>query len=302
MFGIGILGLGVIGRRYMEGFRANPNFRVVAGYDPGYVEVDVARAGSVEELIHNPDVDCVYVATPPATHEALVAAVAGARKAVFCEKPLAATLRSAQGCVEAVERFGVPAAVNFPFATAPATLRLLELVQTGALGEGFSADLKVRFRTWPRGWQEGAGGWLAGPEQGGFTREVISHAVFLALRLFGPAQVKAVAVEHGERGTETRIDAVLQFPACRMTIDGAVAGDIEDFNRFEVTGSKGSAVLSEWFRLQHESGDIAPARADAGQIAELATLLSTGRSRLATFGEAAEVVRIIEEILAERAG
>ena len=60
--------------------------------------------------------------------------------------------------------------------------------------------------------------------------------------------------------------------------------------------------MSEWFRLQHESGDIAPARADAGQIAELATLLSTGRSRLATFGEAAEVVRIIEEILAERAG
>lgn len=298
MLGIGVLGLGVIGRRYIEGFRASPGFQVIAGYDPGEIDIDVARAGSAQELIENPAVDCVYIATPPSTHEQLVDAVTRANKAVFCEKPLAPSLLSAKACLDAVTRTGVPAAVNFPFATAPAAIRLRELVETGALGEGLSAHLRVRFRTWPRGWQQGAGGWLAGPEQGGFTREVMSHMVFLALRLFGPGRWQEATVERGAQGTETRVKAVLQFSACRMIIDGAVEGEIEDFNRFEVTGSKGSAVMSEWFRLQHESGDIAPARADAGQIAELAKLMSTGTSRLATFREAADVVRIIEDILA----
>jgi hypothetical protein len=55
--------------------------------------------------------------------------------------------------------------------------------------------------------------------------------------------------------------------------------------------------MSEWYRLTHESGDIAPARADAGQIAELALLLEGRPNRLATFEEAAQVVLLIEETL-----
>ena len=82
-----------------------------------------------------------------------------------------------------------------------------------------------------------------------------------------------------------------------MTIDGAVAGTEDEFNRFEVKGSKSSAVMSEWYRLTHESGDVAPARADAKQIAELALLLEGRPNRLATFEEAAQVVQLIEGIL-----
>jgi len=55
--------------------------------------------------------------------------------------------------------------------------------------------------------------------------------------------------------------------------------------------------MSEWYRLTHESGDIAPVRADAGQIAQLALLLDGQPNRLATFEEAAQVVMLIEEIL-----
>ena len=83
-----------------------------------------------------------------------------------------------------------------------------------------------------------------------------------------------------------------------MTIDGAVAGGEDEFNRFEVRGSRSSAVMSEWYRLTHESGNIAPSRADAGQIAELALLLEGRTNRLATFEEAAQVVLLVEEMLA----
>ncbi|MCB5174883.1 Gfo/Idh/MocA family protein [Microvirga lenta] len=298
MYGIGIIGLGVMGRRFIQGLRANPDFRLVAGYDPAPVETDVPRAASVQDLLADPAIDCIYIATPPATHEDLVAAVVGAGKAVFCEKPLTADPESARRCLETVARSGVPAAVNFPFATAPASLRMKELVETGALGDDLTAHLTLRFRTWPRGWQQGAAGWLAGPEQGGFTREVVSHFVFLAGRLFGPGELTEARIERGPLGSETRMNAVLQFARCRMTIDAAVEGEAEEFNRFEVKGSRDSAVMSEWYRLTHSGGNIEPARADGHQIAEFAKLLGGQESRLATVREAAGVVDIVEGILA----
>ena len=297
MHGIGIVGLGTMGRRLAESFQANSAFRIVAAYDPAATETTIPMAGSVDELVGDPSIRCVYVATPPLTHEEIVRTVAGAGKALLCEKPLAASPQAARACVDAVERAGIPAAVNFPFATAPAALRLKELVETGALGESLSAQLTLRFRQWPREWQQGAATWLASPEQGGFTREVVSHFVFLALRLFGPGQLAECSVERGDRGTETRVHAVLRFASATMTIDAAVAGGEDEFNRFEVKGSRSSAVMSEWYRLAHESGDIAPVRADSGQIAELALLLEGRPHRLATFEEAAQVVLIIEEIL-----
>jgi predicted dehydrogenase len=297
MYGIGIIGLGVMGRRFTTGLKANPDFRIVAAYDPAPVESDVPRAASVQALLDDPAIDCVYIATPPATHEDLVRAVVRAGKAVFCEKPLTADPASARRCLETVSQAGVPAAVNFPFATAPAAVRMQELVGTGALGDDLSAHLTLRFRTWPRGWQQGAAGWLAGPEQGGFTREVVSHFVFLAGRLFGPGKLVEAHVERGALGSETRMRATLRFAKCRMTIDAAVEGEAEEFNRFEVKGSRDSAVMSEWYRLTHSGGSIEPARADGHQIAAFAKLLAGQKSRLATMREAADVVDIVEGIL-----
>jgi predicted dehydrogenase len=299
MYGIGIIGLGVMGRRFIEGLKANPDFRIVAAYDPAPVETDVPRASSIQSLLDDPAIDCIYIATPPVTHEELVRAVVQAGKAVFCEKPLTASVASARACLETVAHADVPAAVNFPFATAPAAVRLKELVEAGALGDDLTAHLTLRFRTWPRGWQQGAAGWLAGPEQGGFTREVVSHFAFLALRLFGPGQLVDREVVRGPLGSETRMRAVLQFAKARMTVDAAVEGDAEEFNRFEVKGSKDLAVMTEWYRLTHSGGSIEPVRADGHQIAELAKLLRGEKSRLATLREAASVVDLIEGILSE---
>ncbi|WP_230529807.1 Gfo/Idh/MocA family protein [Microvirga roseola] len=297
MYGIGIIGLGTMGRRLIDSIKANPDFSIIAGYDPAPAAIDIPRARSVQDLIADPAIDCVYIATPPASHEEIVRAVAGAGKTVFCEKPLAASPASARGCLDAVRQAGVPSAVNFPFATAPAALRMQELVEEGVLGQELSAHLTLRFRTWPRGWQHGAVTWLAGPEQGGFTREVVSHFVFLAHRLFGEATLAERSIERGATGSETSMRARLQFPGCTFTIDAAVEGEAEEFDRFEVKGSKSSAVMTEWYRLTHESGDIAPARADSNQVTELARLLSGQPSRLATFEEAARVVDVIEGIL-----
>ena len=50
-----------------------------------------ATAYDVADLLTDPEVDVVVVATPPATHTALTVAALEAGRHVFCEKPLATT-------------------------------------------------------------------------------------------------------------------------------------------------------------------------------------------------------------------
>jgi len=65
------------------------------------------------ELLADPQIDAVVVATPAAAHADLVEAAADAGKAVFCEKPMALTLADADRAIAAVEKAGVPLQVGF---------------------------------------------------------------------------------------------------------------------------------------------------------------------------------------------
>ena len=300
-FGVGVLGLGVMGQRMVEGLRAHPQFDVPAACDPAVNAGDstVAMLPSPEAVIAHPAVDCVYIATPPLAHLPLLQQAVAARKAVFCEKPLAATVDEAQACVAAVEAAGVPAAVNFPFARAEASLRLQELVRSGALGMVQEARLTLRFATWPRGWQTGASTWLAKPVQGGFAREVLSHFLFLSLRLFGHGAIREATLQRGPAGTETALQAVIDFGLVPLTIDAAVAGDVDDHNRYEVRGSRDSAALFDWSRLEHAGRSSERSISMPAQVQGLYRLLCGEPDHgLATLREAAEVVTLVEGLLA----
>lgn len=300
-WGIGLLGLGVMGRRMAQALQAHPGFRIVAGFDPA-APADVPgvpRLGSAEAVATHPAVQCVYIATPPALHRAHVALVAGAGKAVFCEKPLAASVDEAEACCEAIRAAGVAAGVNFPFSTSASARQLQQLVATGELGTVQGARLTLRFARWPRPWQMDAAGWLAGPQQGGFTREVGSHFLFLAGRLFGPGVIEQVSLRRGAAGIEEALAATLRYGALQLQIDAQVAGTVDDHNRFEVVGSAGTAALTDWQRLEWR-GELS-ARRDGlpGQLDALGRLLAGEADHgLATPEEAAAVVRLVEGLLA----
>jgi predicted dehydrogenase len=306
-YGVGVIGLGVMGRAMAEAMAAHPRFRVVAGFDPAIQPEDpirdrVALCADAASVAADPAVDCLYVASPPARHEEAVRLAVRAGKPLLCEKPLAATTEAAWRSVEAVEAAGLPAAVNFIFATEPAAVRLAALAQSGALGPIEAARLTLRFRAWPRGWQRGAGSWLAGAAEGGFTREVASHFLFLANRLLGQPRIDKVSIERGSAGTETRVSAVLAYPAATLEIDGAVAGEREDENRFELIGSRSRAALVDWERLERDGAPVALEPAPAGQLDGWAALLDGKPHPLCSFREAAEVVEIVETMLAGRTG
>lgn len=306
-FGIGLIGTGIMGRRMAMALQQHARFHIAAVWDPDgdasrRAALDFGPAASVDSLhalASHAGVDAVYIASPPAHHLAGVQAAVAARRPCLCEKPLAHTVADAQALRDAVVAAGLPFAVHFPFARGAASQRLQALVRGGDLGEVQQATLTLRFARWPRPWQEGASAWLAGPAQGGFTREVLSHFVFLAQRLFGPAQAHVVVLERQAGATETRLQATLAHAGTTLTVDAAVAGEVADHNRFDVVGSQGRAALVDWQRLDYQGQtsqrvDSTPATLDA-----FAALLE-GRSDhgLATADEALAVVRTIEALLA----
>ena len=295
-YAIGIVGLGVMGREMAELLADHPRFDVVAGFDPARPEVPFPLLGSAAEVVSDPGVDAVYTATPPAFHEGIVRLAAAARKPLLCEKPLAHTITSARTCCEIVAEAGIPAAVNFSYAARGVAVQLSRVVKGGEIGTPQRVHLRVRFGRWPRSWQSGAGAWLAGPAEGGFTREVVSHFVFLANRLFGTAKLVDCALERGSAGTETKLIATIAYPDLRFTIDAGIGGERDDDNRFTVTGSRGEISIVDWSQLEYP-GDAGPCLPSTSQLDALADMLDGKPHQLASFAEGLAVAELIEEML-----
>ena len=306
-YGVGVVGTGIMGRRMLAALQQHPRFQALTLWDPQPEALQAAvqatpgarAASSLDALVNDPAVALVYIASPPASHLQAVQAVLAAGRAGLCEKPLASDVDQAQALRDAVLQAGRPFAVNFPFARSPASLGLQEALRSGRLGPVEAARIRLRFAQWPRPWQAGASAWLAGAAEGGFTREVLSHFIFLALRLFGPAAVQDVHLQRAPGLAETALRATLQHAGIRVDIDAAVAGSLADDNRFELIGRDSRVALVNWGQLEQDGAVLLP-RSDStpATLDSLARLLDGHADHgLATADEALAVVRCVEAML-----
>jgi predicted dehydrogenase len=295
---VGIIGLGVMGRSMLWAIDAHPAFQVIGAYDPAQPKEQVAKLFALAEaLVSDPNVDLVYVASPPAHHLAGVALAAAAGKPVLCEKPLAASVDEARRCVSIVEQAKIPSAVNFYLAASDAGVRMRRLVLGGRLGRVESAQLTLRFKEWPRPWQRVAGAWLAGAGQGGFTREVASHFLFQMHRMFGPGRIEASEVWRGPSGTEAALRARIAYQDVALEIDAALAGDMDDHNQLTLSGTKSRAAIVDWDVLEVEGAEPGAPIPATFMLDSLAFMLSGKPHELATFVEAAEIVALTESLI-----
>ncbi|WP_369244622.1 Gfo/Idh/MocA family protein [Streptomyces sp. R41] len=111
---IGVVGLGVISRAYLDTLLGHPAVRVTAVADLDAsrsaavaAELPGVEALTVEELLGTPDVDTVLNLTVPAAHAEIALGAIGRGKNVYGEKPLAATLVDALAVMEAAAKAGV---------------------------------------------------------------------------------------------------------------------------------------------------------------------------------------------------
>ncbi len=89
---------------------------------------------NAEALIHHPQVDAVYIATPPDSHLAYVRAVAQAGKPVYVEKPMALNYAQATEMVEICKNNNVPLFVAHYRRALPRFIKINELLRQGRIG------------------------------------------------------------------------------------------------------------------------------------------------------------------------
>jgi len=140
---VGVVGLGYWGPNLAR------NFAAIAGCELAWL-CDTSRpareklaqtlpgvraTAALTDLLEDPELDAVALATPVRTHAELAVAVAHAGKHCFVEKPLATTAADAQRAVAAAERAGRTLMVGHLLEYHPAVSRLKQLLDGGELGE-----------------------------------------------------------------------------------------------------------------------------------------------------------------------
>jgi predicted dehydrogenase len=318
---LGIIGFGIMGERLLRAAleHAAAHVRPVGVWDPS--PAAAARLAGIAPGVPMLDsaaavieaCECLYIAAPPKAHLPLAEAALGAGRAVFLEKPLAVDLAEARDFVAKAEAIGARAAVNFPMASSPAVAQLAAWREAGAIGPADSLAIEVAFARWPRGWQQEAASWLARRAEGGFTREVVSHFLFLTRRQLGPlALQEATATFPGGEASETAIRARLTAGGLPVTLTGGVGiTEKDDHNTWTLRGPAGAIRLRDWSFAErlgedggwHQAPDALPNEKMRPlvlkrQLASVAAMTRGKDHPLATLREALEVQEVVEAILA----
>jgi len=141
---IAMLGTGLIGYFYtaaLHGHRGRDRVYVVYSRSRERARAFAERWGipkwtdNLEAAIRDPEVDVVVIGLPNHQHLEATEIAADAGKAVLCTKPLARTAAEARRMLEAVERAGVFHGYLEDLVYTPKTLKALEAVRNGAIGQ-----------------------------------------------------------------------------------------------------------------------------------------------------------------------
>jgi 1,5-anhydro-D-fructose reductase (1,5-anhydro-D-mannitol-forming) len=196
--------------------------------------------GDASALIADPDVDAVYIATPPSSHFPLALEVARAGKPCLVEKPMALNHAECLQMVSAFQRAQAPLWVAYYRRALPRFLLIRSLLNEGRIGQPTSAHVQL---TAPLTTGEAAKGWHFDPAiaGGGLIFDVGSHCVDLLDFFLGPiVSVSAFSTNTGGAyAAEDVTAATFQFHS------GALATGSFNFNAFEksdrltLTGSQG---------------------------------------------------------------
>ncbi len=149
---------------------------------------------SAAELITDPEIDAVYIATPPSSHCELAEAVALARKPCLVEKPMALNRAEGARMVAAFEAAGCPLWVAYYRRALPRYLRVRQLLRDDAVGRITSVHVEVFAQLAS---PERARSWRFDPSisAGGLFFDMGSHCVDMIDFLLGPIDdVSAVAL------------------------------------------------------------------------------------------------------------
>ena len=203
-----------------------------------------------QQLINDPNVNAIYIATPPSSHATYAIMAMKSGKPVYVEKPLASSYYDCQRIDRMSEKTHVPCFVAYYRRYLPYFLKVKELLKSGVIGNVIS--VQIRFACPPRDLDYNSTSlpWrvqrdIAG---GGYFYDLAPHQIDLLQELFGPI-VHASGFSTNRGGlyeTEDSVSAAFQF-ADGLTGSGSwcfVSHDSSRTDRIELIGDKGQICFS----------------------------------------------------------
>jgi predicted dehydrogenase len=315
----GIIGVGdVTERKSGPGFQQAERSELVAVMRRnGELAAAYARRHDVprwyddaDELINDPEVDAVYVATPPDSHREYVVRVARAGKHVYVEKPMARTALECEDMISACDEAGVGLFVAYYRRALPRFVAVKEILDSGRIGELRVVSIRNE-RPAPMGEVDDEG-WRVDPKisGGGHFVDLGSHILDLLDWLLGPVTHAAgVATNRGGRyPAEDLVTAVLSF---RSGVEGVGVWNYDSFqhkDEVEITGTAGrlrfSCFADEPLQLLTAGGveQITAPYPETVQLPLIQTVVNalTGHGESPSDGDSAvRTTRVIDALLSD---
>ena len=142
--GVGFIGFGLIGKRHVLDFQAQPDVKIVAVAECHQGRLDEARAtigggvrgyGDFRKLLDDNDVQAVVISTPDHWHALMTMMACAAGKDVYVEKPLTLFPREGQWMTAAAKKHQRVVQVGTQQRSGPHYARARELIQAGRIGQ-----------------------------------------------------------------------------------------------------------------------------------------------------------------------
>lgn len=146
---LGFVGLGWIGRKRMEQLLTHPHITCSAIVEPEPEQAKKARhlaqgcrmLPDLDELLRDPSIDGVIIATPSALHARQTIQALEAGKAVFCQKPLGRNQQEVREVITASSKADQLVSIDLSYKFTRAFTSIYEILQSGSTGKIFAVDL-----------------------------------------------------------------------------------------------------------------------------------------------------------------
>jgi predicted dehydrogenase len=201
------------------------------------------------QLINDPEVNAVYIATPPDSHASYAIAAMKAGKPVYVEKPMARTFAECQEMIRVSEDAGIPLFVAYYRRSLPAFLKVKELIETGIIGRPLMVNARLYKTAAEKDLPIEEHHWHTNPEIAGAGHfyDLASHQFDFLDFLFGPVtEVHGIAQNRaGYYKAEDTVSASFTFGS-GVVGNGSwcfVVDKGSEEDTIEITGTKGRISL-----------------------------------------------------------
>ncbi|MDA0996802.1 MAG: Gfo/Idh/MocA family oxidoreductase, partial [Proteobacteria bacterium] len=213
---------------------------------------------SLDEILADPEIDAVVLATPHTQHARQVIACAKAKKAVLVEKPFTLSSADAKRAIAAMKKARKPLCIGFNRRFSPPMIQLREMVKSGRLGKILHIEGNV---SGSGGLRYKAGHWRANETEspaGGMTAMGV-HMADAMIAILGP--VKSLRATSERRVLKTGVDdttfADLKFKSGPTGVLTTLFATPQ-FWRVQVFGDQGWAEVRDYTRLEFRPIDGKP--------------------------------------------